>query len=112
MDRFIRSRKVFFITGLVISDTVLLCLSFFIANALRFKISLGGPAEGFQTFRIQTLLLLIPSCLIIFHYFDLYRLRRGWRFFELFLSIIAAVTIGTVFFLTASYLIESFPIPG
>ncbi|HVN87096.1 MAG TPA: sugar transferase [Candidatus Binatia bacterium] len=103
-------RQTLFVGALVIGDVVGIFLCFVTAYWLRYHAPGIGQvaAEPGMLAYAQAVSLVSGIWLAIFGYFGLYELRRGWRISDLLFTCAAAVSLGMVFFLALSYLLQWF----
>ncbi|HUI27649.1 MAG TPA: hypothetical protein VL403_16320, partial [Candidatus Kryptonia bacterium] len=103
-------RQALFVGALVAGDVIAIFACFVTAYWLRYRapgIGEPGAGPGISVYA-QAVLLVSGTWLAIFAYFGLYELRRGWRISDLLFTCGAAVSLGMVFFLALSYLLQWF----
>jgi lipopolysaccharide/colanic/teichoic acid biosynthesis glycosyltransferase len=101
-------RHTLFVGALLVGDIVAIFACFVTAYWLRYqapRIGDVGAAPGILKYA-QVVLLVSGTWLAIFAHFGLYELRRGWRISDLLFTSCAAVSLGMVFFLALSYLLQ------
>jgi exopolysaccharide biosynthesis polyprenyl glycosylphosphotransferase len=104
-----RYRRTLFVGGLLAADALVIALSIFASDWVRFHLLPGAPIDHLpHDLLVQPALLAVVVFLPMLSAVGLYEMRRGWSVLDVGFSTLVASVLGVLGFLGLSYLFKAF----